>query len=48
MKIYFAGTGGLKKEDIIKTNKLAKRRLLSFYHILYTKVQMKIFKNIKA
>jgi hypothetical protein len=46
MKIYFAGTGGLRKKDIIRTNKLAKRRLLSFYHILHTKIQLKIFKNI--
>lgn len=47
MKIYFAGTGSLKTQEIQKTNVLCKRRLLSYAYILKGKPQYRIFKNIK-
>lgn len=46
MKFYFAGSGSLKKKDIKKTNKLIKRRLLSFYFLKYDEFQKGIFKSL--
>jgi hypothetical protein len=47
MKIYFAGTGSLQKQDILKTGKLCRKRLLSYAYILKGKPQYRIFKMIK-
>jgi hypothetical protein len=47
MKIYFAGTGSLQKEDIVRNNQKAKRRLLSYFYILKNQPQYPIFRIIK-